>query len=287
MATEDHRTGGTHEGERESHASHPVGRPQQRLSGLASSGLGLRMEAEPVIVSTGKDVPFEFRVVRERDGPVTSFDELHERRMHLIVLRRDLTGFQHPHPKMDDSGTWRTNLRLPSGGAWRAFADFSTEGTPTTLGGDLLVEGEFKPEPVPAPTATATVGDHVVSLERDDAAGTLRFTVTRAGSSVEVDPYLGAKGHLVAVRWGDLACSSRSSRRRGHRLCGDVSLRRYIPPVPPVPCRRCGSNGDVHGRRELSRRRRLLPTRSVTAAMPGAWSMPSCGHVVIDAPDST
>jgi hypothetical protein len=30
------------------------------------------VEAEPVIVSTGKDVPFEFRVVRERDGRVTS-----------------------------------------------------------------------------------------------------------------------------------------------------------------------------------------------------------------------
>lgn len=72
MGTEDHRTDAIHAGGPQSHASHPVGRPQQRLPGLASSELGLRVEAEPVIVSTGKDVPFEFRVVRERDGRVTS-----------------------------------------------------------------------------------------------------------------------------------------------------------------------------------------------------------------------
>jgi hypothetical protein len=134
------------------------------------------------------------------NGPVTAFDELHERRMHLIVLRRDLTGFQHLHPEMDEAGTWRTSLRLPSAGAWRAFADFSTEGAPTTLGVDILVEGEFRPERLPEPSTTAQAGDHVVSLQHDDAASLLRFAVKRDGAPVKVAPYLGAMGHLVAVR---------------------------------------------------------------------------------------
>jgi hypothetical protein len=34
---------------------------------------------------------------------------------------------------------------------------------------------------------------------------TLRFTVTRAGRPVPTEPYLGAGGHLVALREGDLA----------------------------------------------------------------------------------
>jgi len=33
----------------------------------------------------------------------------------------------------------------------------------------------------------------------------LRFTVTRDGQPVETEPYLGAGGHLVALREGDLA----------------------------------------------------------------------------------
>jgi hypothetical protein len=33
----------------------------------------------------------------------------------------------------------------------------------------------------------------------------LRFTITRNGAPVAVEPYLGAGGHLVALREGDLA----------------------------------------------------------------------------------
>ena len=34
---------------------------------------------------------------------------------------------------------------------------------------------------------------------------TLRFTLTRDGRTVTPEPYLGARGHLVALREGDLA----------------------------------------------------------------------------------
>jgi hypothetical protein len=200
-----HAGDGNVAGHGRSHGEHQVDRRQQALPGLASSDAGLRLEAQPVVVAAGEEVRFEFRIVRDPDDPVTAFDELHERRMHLIVLRRDLTGFQHLHPEMDEAGTWRTSLRLPSGGAWRAFADFSTEASPTTLGVDVLADGDFRPERLPEPSTTARAGDHVVSLQQDDLAGLIRFTVTRDGVPVKVEPYLGAMGHLVAVRSGDLA----------------------------------------------------------------------------------
>jgi hypothetical protein len=40
---------------------------------------------------------------------------------------------------------------------------------------------------------------------RAGAESDLRFGVTRGGRRVDVQPYLGAKGHLVALRDGDLA----------------------------------------------------------------------------------
>jgi hypothetical protein len=59
--------------------------------------------------------------------------------MHLIVVRRDLRGFQHLHPTMSDDGTWRTRIAYATGGAWRAFADFATAAGPSILRLDVLV----------------------------------------------------------------------------------------------------------------------------------------------------
>jgi hypothetical protein len=141
---------------------------------------------------------------------VTDYDVEHEKELHLIAVRRDFTGFQHVHPERTEDGTWSTALDLTSG-QWRLFADFKAAGGPAvTLGNDLAVRGKF--EPAEAPTAdstTATVGDYTVSLEGDLTAGAeakLTLTVTRDGKPVtDLEPYLGAYGHLVALRSGDLA----------------------------------------------------------------------------------
>ena len=40
---------------------------------------------------------------------------------------------------------------------------------------------------------------------RPGVASELRFTVTKDGHTIHTEPYLGAGGHLVALREGDLA----------------------------------------------------------------------------------
>ena len=69
------------------------------------------------------------------------FEVEHEQRMHLIVVRRDGTGFQHLHPELGADGAWRTPLTLPEPGAYRVFADFKHDGTADTLAADLTVDG--------------------------------------------------------------------------------------------------------------------------------------------------
>lgn len=158
------------------------------------------------------------------DGaPVTDFEVVHDKELHLIAVRRDLTGFQHVHPTRDAQGVWHVDLDLLPG-AWRLFADFAagpddgTDGasdaasgpTALTLGADLLVSGE--PEwaaPGAEAVRTAEVDGFTVQQAGDLGAGhqgLLTFTVTRGGEPVrELQPYLGARGHLVALREGDLA----------------------------------------------------------------------------------
>jgi len=78
-----------------------------------------------------------------------------------------------------------------------------------TLGSDLSVPGELVPQPLPEPAAVAQVDGFTVALTGELAAGReseLILSVSRDGKPVtDLQPYLGAYGHLVALREGDLA----------------------------------------------------------------------------------
>lgn len=180
-------------------------------AGLAVAENGYRLVPGDVRLRPHRVERFEFKVLGADGQPVRSFEEEHEREMHLIVVRRDTAHYRHLHPTLDAGGTWSTKLRLPAAGAYRAYADFTTDGERRTLATDLFAAGEFRPEPVPAPSKAATANDYDVSLEsgRGLAAGepaALTFQVSRRGEPVsDLQPYLGALGHLVALREGDLA----------------------------------------------------------------------------------
>jgi hypothetical protein len=164
------------------------------IRGLAVSERGLTLERR----YDGREL--RLRIADRAGRTVRGFDVEHTKRMHLIVVRRDMTGFQHLHPRQDADGSWSVPLTLREPGAYRVFADFSVGGEPRTLATDLAVDGEVRTTPLPAPATTARTDGLEVTVSDD-----LRFTVTRDGRSVALQDYLGAKGHLVALREGDLA----------------------------------------------------------------------------------
>ena len=124
-------------------------------------------------------------------------------------MRRDFSGFQHVHPEMDSTGTWTAELDFTAG-QWRLFADFKATGSEAlTLGTDLAVRGNYRPSAPDADSRTSMVDGYEVTLGGDLTAGEdakLNLSVTRDGEPVtDLEPYLGAYGHLVALRAGDLA----------------------------------------------------------------------------------
>jgi hypothetical protein len=140
-------------------------------SGLASVEGGYRLVPGQTRVPVGREVRFAFRILDQDGRPVTSFVTEHERKMHLIVVRRDLSGFQHLHPTMAADGTWTSGLRLPDAGVWRVFADFATEEGSATLGVDLFAAGRFDPAELPEPATTATADGYQVTVEPTGLAG--------------------------------------------------------------------------------------------------------------------
>jgi hypothetical protein len=181
----------------------------QPVRGLAVSQKGLRLELARRTARPGRRFELAFRIVDRRGETVRDFDVEHTRRMHFIVVRRDMTGFQHLHPTEAPDGSWSVPVSLPDAGSYRVFADFSVDGTPYTLADDVTVDGSLRSQALPAPARSVEVDGLRVSLTegaaKAGAEAELEFAVTRGGRAVGVRDYLGAKGHLVALRQGDLA----------------------------------------------------------------------------------
>jgi hypothetical protein len=80
--------------------------------GLASSAEGLTLETAwlPRGDEQGLSGTLEFRLLGPDGRAVRDFDEQHDRAMHLMVMRRDLTNSRHLHPAMGSDGTWSAPL---------------------------------------------------------------------------------------------------------------------------------------------------------------------------------
>jgi hypothetical protein len=180
------------------------------VRGLAIAAGGTRLVLDTPQMVRNRTQQLRFRIVDDHGRAIRNFDIEHTKRMHVIVVRRDLTGFQHVHPTMATDGTWSVPLRIADAGSYRVFADFSRDDEPQTLATDLRVDGAADLQPLPAPALAARSQDgYDVRLAEGAArAGEeshLRFSITKDGRPVAVEPYLGAGGHLVALREGDLA----------------------------------------------------------------------------------
>lgn len=164
-----------------------------------------RLALEEDVVESGRQ-QVAFRVLDDAGEAVTSYDVQHEKRLHLIAVRSDLAEFRHVHPRLEQvTGRWTVPVRLAAG-QWRLYADFTPAGgEPTVSEADLMVAGRFRPEELGPDRTTSRVDGYEVHLAHHAAASTTTLHVTRAGSQVDdLQPYLGAFGHLVVIRADDL-----------------------------------------------------------------------------------
>ncbi|MFJ7989973.1 hypothetical protein [Streptomyces sp. NPDC096351] len=195
----------THHGGHDAHRGHGGG----QAGGLAVSAEGFTLDVDSAILAAGPRQHVGFRVLGPDGRPVTEFVAEHEKDLHFIAVRRDAAGFQHVHPVRDEKGDWSTELDLEPGD-WRFFADIHPAGHDgtLTLGIDVAVAGHYAPIPLPEAARTARIDAYDVALDGalvPGEASPLTLTVSRNGEPVtDLEPYLAAYGHLVALRVGDL-----------------------------------------------------------------------------------
>ncbi|MBP2334739.1 hypothetical protein JOF41_000917 [Saccharothrix coeruleofusca] len=178
--------------------------------GLSAAENGYVLDLAQNTLPTQTQQTFSFKIEEVGGGTVTEFEVEHEKKLHLVLVRRDGSGFQHVHPEMAADGTWSVPLSFPAAGSYRVFADFKpTNGAKTTLGAEVQVAGGYEPQQFAEDARESAVDGYVVRLSGELKAGgrsTVTATVTKDGKPVtDLQPYLGANGHLVALRAADLA----------------------------------------------------------------------------------
>ena len=188
-------------------SDHTTSSAVSELSGLSVAAGGFQLV--PTVDSLADSAPstFVFRIDTSTGVVLTKFDVLHERRLHLIVLSRNLVDYLHLHPTMDSDGSWHVAVPPLKPGSYRVYADFQpTGGERITLGSDLQVAGPVPTVALPPMSPTAKTDGYHVAMSGLPIVGssTINFDVSRDGQNVTTDPYLGAAGHLVVIRAGDL-----------------------------------------------------------------------------------
>ncbi|MEU5907063.1 copper resistance protein CopC [Micromonospora sp. NPDC047467] len=184
------------------------------VTGTTVSAGGYTLQPLERTQPVGVRADYRFRIVGTDRQPATRFAVVHDKPLHMIVVGRDLSGYQHLHPTMAPDGTWSVPLTLARPGGYRVYADFSVtaaNGTqvPLVLGVDHTVPGAHTPAALPPAQAQATAGPYAVSMTGTPTVGVtapMEFRISRADTTTpaQLERYLGAYGHLVVVREGDL-----------------------------------------------------------------------------------
>jgi hypothetical protein len=150
----------------------------------------MELAAAPKTPVAGKAAELKF-VIRDREAPgsvYSTFERMHEKLLHLVIVRSDLAEFAHEHPELGPDGIFRLNYAFASGGEYHLFAQVAPKGAGAqVLMAKLRVSGKVTPATAPAAAEFAPVATGRMV--------TLRFPLPVA----DLELYLGAKGHLILI----------------------------------------------------------------------------------------
>ncbi|WP_276352120.1 heavy metal translocating P-type ATPase [Cohnella caldifontis] len=185
-----------------------------------SSGHGHGAESDEDAVNTeavwatdnakaGAEATIRIHIQDAAGRPVDEFDIEHEKLMHMIVVSKDLSYFNHIHPEYLGNGDFAVTNVFPSGGDYKLIADYVPAGGGKNVQMEWVhVEGESAaPAAIVPETEFAKVVDGVKITLRNDRfeAGMeteLGFHLTDAATGEpisDLEPYLGAVGHVVVL----------------------------------------------------------------------------------------
>ncbi len=159
-------------------------------------------------------VALVFRILGKDGGDLKEQDLkiVHEKPVHLLLVRDDMTQFQHLHPTyqtVEGNGRWVAETIIPEQGTYHVYVDIAPEKEdPLVLKTAVQLIGPARTKTFPSPTSDASVTTDGIRTALTTSspivtgqATRLVFSLTENGQPVKnIDPYLGAFGHVVILR---------------------------------------------------------------------------------------
>lgn len=167
----------------------------------------LQLVAPPEI-KPNTPLPLTLKITNASGQPISDFETVHEKLLHLIIVSDRLETFQHIHPEYKQSGQFEITTNLPKPGKYTLFADYKPAGSQQRVSiAAVSVLGKEETAPSVTFNTEKLVENTVIKLTLPQSklkAGEdvlLQFELKDATRKVPVSlqPYLGNLGHLVIV----------------------------------------------------------------------------------------
>lgn len=175
-------------------------------TGMDPNAFHLTLTTEPATVQAGQQVNVMLQLTDAFGAPVTEFEIVHEKKVHVIIIREDLQKFTHAHPEPGADGVLSSIVSFPEGGTYFFHVDFTPrDGTGVTLMSELRVEGSATQAPPLEPFVPGRVqtDELLADVAVQEVQGARRISFALMGLDTtpvsDLEPYLGAMGHLVVV----------------------------------------------------------------------------------------
>jgi len=185
--------------------------PISAAGGGNSSPFELQVTSDPPTPRAGILAVLTLRIISASTGKtVTDFDVVHEKKMHLFVVRSDLSRFFHVHPDLNPDGSFTYSFIFPMGGDWRLFADsaphtFGSRITSARLTVSGMSEADIPLQSAPVTNQVSTVDGMSLTLnpgplEAHDTRE-LEFVLRDSNGRpvTDIQPWLGADAHLMLI----------------------------------------------------------------------------------------
>jgi hypothetical protein len=168
----------------------------------------MNFAATPAQPAAGRPVLLSFQpqVVGREQTPVP-LALVHEKKMHLIIVSKDLSEFYHEHPEPTAAGRYEVPFTFKAGGTYLLYQDYQPQAGAHQLGRQTLpVSGAPRPAVTYGPDQRRWAQDGytaALSFDKPVQVGqplVLTVSVSRGGQPVtDLDNYLGALGHMVVL----------------------------------------------------------------------------------------
>lgn len=180
------------------HAGHERGQAESALM----------VTTEPAAIKAQEPVSYTLMIHDAAGAMIKDFETVHEKKLHLIIVRDALDRFAHVHPEIDRAGNITGTFAFPAAGRYRLYADHKPiGGKQATSIAEVNVAGTPPPRPELVPNTPGRVkagqleAEIVIGNAKAQAATRISFTLFDAvGKPIaDLQPYLGAMGHLVVL----------------------------------------------------------------------------------------